>query len=226
MAISAGPRGLRGHPIHPLGRASSRSSASSMPGLLERGCRQAPGLHPAGARGGGARPPGAAARWRRWPRPPPRRATRCPARCGSASSRPSAPSCCPADARAAGAFPGCGSGCGRTRPSGWWRSSTAGRLDLLLLALPCACGDAETLAIAADPFLAALPAGHRLAGRDRVPVGALAAERLLLLEDGHCLRDHALDACGLPRGTLAGRGGASPRPRCTRWCRWSPAASA
>ena len=83
----------------------------------------------------------------------------------------------------------------------------AGRLDLLLLALPCACGDAETLAIAADPFLAALPAGHRLAARDRVPVGALAAERLLLLEDGHCLREHALDACGLPRGTLPGEEG-------------------
>lgn len=78
----------------------------------------------------------------------------------------------------------------------------AGRLDLLLLALPCACGDAETLAIAADPFLAALPPGHRLAARERVPVGALSAERLLLLEDGHCLREHALDACGLPRGTL------------------------
>ncbi|WP_431272325.1 LysR substrate-binding domain-containing protein [Dankookia sp. P2] len=78
----------------------------------------------------------------------------------------------------------------------------AGRLDLLLLALPCTCGDAETLPIAADPFLAALPAGHRLTARERVPVGALAAERLLLLEDGHCLREHALDACGLPRGTL------------------------
>jgi LysR family transcriptional regulator, hydrogen peroxide-inducible genes activator len=76
----------------------------------------------------------------------------------------------------------------------------SGRLDLLLLALPCgACGDAETLAIAPDPFLAALPAGHRLAARDRVPVAALAGEQLLLLEDGHCLREHALDACGLPR---------------------------
>jgi LysR family hydrogen peroxide-inducible transcriptional activator len=83
----------------------------------------------------------------------------------------------------------------------------SGRLDLLLLALPCACGEAETLAIAADPFVDVLHAGHRLAGRDRVPVGALAAERLLLLEDGHCLREHALDACGLPRGTLAGEEG-------------------
>ncbi|WP_149539413.1 LysR substrate-binding domain-containing protein [Siccirubricoccus phaeus] len=74
-----------------------------------------------------------------------------------------------------------------------------GRLDLLLLALPCACGEAETLPIAADPFLAALPSGHRLVAKDKVPATALAAERLLLLEDGHCLREHALDACGLPR---------------------------
>ncbi len=74
----------------------------------------------------------------------------------------------------------------------------AGRLDLLLLALPCPCGEAETLAIAPDPFLVALPAGHRLAARERVPVAALSGEQLLLLEDGHCLRGHALEACGLP----------------------------
>ncbi len=78
-----------------------------------------------------------------------------------------------------------------------------GRLDLLLLALPWACGEAETEAIAEDSFLAALPQGHRLAGRERVPVAALGAERLLLLEDGHCLRDHALDVCNLP-GAAAG----------------------
>jgi LysR family hydrogen peroxide-inducible transcriptional activator len=81
----------------------------------------------------------------------------------------------------------------------------AGRLDLLLLALPVATGDAETLAIAEDPFLAALPEGHRLAERSRIPVAALGGERLLLLEDGHCLRDHALSACGLP-GAAAGDG--------------------
>ncbi len=80
----------------------------------------------------------------------------------------------------------------------------AGRLDLLLLALPCACGEAETWPVATDPFLAALPADHRLAARDRVPVAALGAERLLLLEDGHCLRQHALDACGLPRAMTTG----------------------
>jgi LysR family hydrogen peroxide-inducible transcriptional activator len=75
----------------------------------------------------------------------------------------------------------------------------AGRLDLLLLALP-APGAIETLPLAEDPFLLALPRGHHLARRERVPVGALAGERLLLLEDGHCLRAHAEAACGLPRG--------------------------
>lgn len=71
----------------------------------------------------------------------------------------------------------------------------ANRLDLLLLALPCACGDAETLAISRDEFVVALPKGHRLAARARVPAAALARERMLLMEDGHCLRDQALAVC-------------------------------
>jgi LysR family hydrogen peroxide-inducible transcriptional activator len=70
------------------------------------------------------------------------------------------------------------------------------RVDALLLGLPCACGDAATVPIGRDEFLAALPEGHRLATRNRVPVAALARERLLLLEDGHCLRDQALAICG------------------------------
>jgi LysR family hydrogen peroxide-inducible transcriptional activator len=80
----------------------------------------------------------------------------------------------------------------------------AGRLDLLLLALPWDCGDAETLAIAEDPFFLACPPGHRLAAMPAIPRGALAGERIMLLEDGDCLRDHALSACGVP-GTSAGQ---------------------
>jgi len=75
----------------------------------------------------------------------------------------------------------------------------SGRLDVALLALPCAQGQAETIGVVRDPFLAALPTGHPLAERDEVPVAALAGERLLLLEDGHCLRDQALAACGMIR---------------------------
>lgn len=75
-----------------------------------------------------------------------------------------------------------------------------GKLDLLLLALPCDCAAAEIQPIAPDPFLLALPETHRLAALTQVPLGALAGERVLLLEDGHCLRAQAQEACGLPRG--------------------------
>ncbi|PWC28947.1 hydrogen peroxide-inducible genes activator [Teichococcus aestuarii] len=74
----------------------------------------------------------------------------------------------------------------------------AGRLDLLLLALPALLPEAEVVRVAEDPFIVALPQGHRLAAAPAVPLAALGAERLLLLEDGHCLRDHALAACSLP----------------------------
>jgi LysR family hydrogen peroxide-inducible transcriptional activator len=73
-----------------------------------------------------------------------------------------------------------------------------GRLDLLLLALPAALPDVETLRIAEDPFVAALPPEHRLLDRSPLPLADLGGERLLLLEDGHCLRDQALSACALP----------------------------
>lgn len=75
----------------------------------------------------------------------------------------------------------------------------AGRLDVALLALPCACQGVETLAVVRDNFQAALPAGHALAGRETIPAHLLASERLLLLEDGHCLRDQALQVCGYER---------------------------
>ena len=73
---------------------------------------------------------------------------------------------------------------------------SSNRLDLLLVALPCDCGGAATLAVARDEFLVALPKGHRLAARTRVQPQALARERMLLLEDGHCLRDQAVSLCG------------------------------
>ncbi len=74
-----------------------------------------------------------------------------------------------------------------------------GQLDVALLALPCDCLGAESLPVARDPFLAAVPPGHPLAALPEIPAAALAAERLLLLEDGHCLRDQALAACGAAR---------------------------
>jgi LysR family hydrogen peroxide-inducible transcriptional activator len=78
-----------------------------------------------------------------------------------------------------------------------------GRLDLLLVSLPADCGDAQTLPLGADPLLFACVPGHRLDAPGPLPPAELAGERLLLLEDGHCLRDQVLAACGLPAAPLS-----------------------
>ena len=80
-----------------------------------------------------------------------------------------------------------------------------GALDLLLLALPVDGEGLEQLPVADEPFVLALPAAHPLA-RARGPVreAELAHEHLLLLEDGHCLRDQALDVCHRAGASEAG----------------------
>ena len=73
-----------------------------------------------------------------------------------------------------------------------------GHLDVVLLALPYDCGAAvETLILFEDPFVVGLPRQHPLAKGSRVDPKRLWHEDLLLLKDGHCLRDHALEACHL-----------------------------
>ncbi|WP_439815280.1 hydrogen peroxide-inducible genes activator [Zavarzinia sp. CC-PAN008] len=72
-----------------------------------------------------------------------------------------------------------------------------GELDLLVLALPCACGDAATMDLMEDPFVFAARSDHPLATREAVATADLAGADLLLLADGHCLREHALAACDL-----------------------------
>jgi len=75
-----------------------------------------------------------------------------------------------------------------------------GQLDCVLLALPFACGEVETLALFDDPLFVAFPGGEAPAAgvEAGVEVGAIDEKRLLLLEDGHCLKDHALSACNRP----------------------------
>lgn len=74
---------------------------------------------------------------------------------------------------------------------------TKGQLDLALIALPYEVGALETMTLGEDPILAALPKAHPLARLKRIDRAALAGEELLLMEDGHCLRSHALAACRL-----------------------------
>jgi LysR family hydrogen peroxide-inducible transcriptional activator len=72
----------------------------------------------------------------------------------------------------------------------------AGKLDILLLALPVKIDGLETAPLFREPFVVALPADHPLAEQQQVQHDDLQHECVLLLEEGHCLRDQALDICG------------------------------
>jgi len=73
----------------------------------------------------------------------------------------------------------------------------SGKLDVGLLALPVHDEQLHTEFLFEEPFLLAVPETHPLAERESLSLKELAKERLLLLEDGHCLRDQALDVCEL-----------------------------
>ncbi len=73
-----------------------------------------------------------------------------------------------------------------------------GQLDVVLLALPWGCGDVVTRRLFDDPFYLAFHPADYSDPPTTVPPDAIDQSRLLLLEDGHCLRDQALAACGPP----------------------------
>lgn len=70
-----------------------------------------------------------------------------------------------------------------------------GSVDAALIALPAEAAGMTEIPLYDEDFVLALPSGHPLAGRKRVPPSALAELPLLLLDEGHCLRDQALDIC-------------------------------
>lgn len=76
------------------------------------------------------------------------------------------------------------------------RALAQGDLDVLLLALPLPKCELETIVLFSDRFLLVVPAGDPLPERARVKVSDVNARRLVLLEEGHCLRDQALTFCG------------------------------
>lgn len=75
-----------------------------------------------------------------------------------------------------------------------------GRLDGAVIALPYDTAGLETLPLGDDGLMIACAARHRFAGQTEIHTEDLRGEPLLLLEDGHCLRDHALTACRLLPG--------------------------
>jgi LysR family hydrogen peroxide-inducible transcriptional activator len=86
---------------------------------------------------------------------------------------------------------------------------SAGALDCLLLAMPVEGADVETIVLFDDRFLLAAPAAEPLPKR-RVTVADVDQRRLILLEEGHCLREQALAFCASKtRDAPAGLGATS-----------------
>jgi LysR family hydrogen peroxide-inducible transcriptional activator len=75
----------------------------------------------------------------------------------------------------------------------------SGELDAVMLALPAEDADVETLPLFTDAFLLAVPAADPLPALSRVDVADVDQRRLILLEEGHCLRDQALAFCATKR---------------------------
>jgi LysR family hydrogen peroxide-inducible transcriptional activator len=73
-----------------------------------------------------------------------------------------------------------------------------GHVDCVLLALPYACGDIEHADLFDDKLYVALSQADAKDLPARIASQGIDASRLLLLEDGHCLKDHALAACNRP----------------------------
>jgi LysR family hydrogen peroxide-inducible transcriptional activator len=71
----------------------------------------------------------------------------------------------------------------------------AGDIDLGILALPVPLEGLEARPLYEEDFTLAVPSSNPLAKRANVKIDDLTGETLLLLEDGHCLRDQALDVC-------------------------------
>ena len=83
----------------------------------------------------------------------------------------------------------------REEPSGAACEALAnGRADCVLLALPYPCGDVAERVLFDDPLFVAFQ-GDESDAPPAIPPATIDAKRLLLLEDGHCLKDHALAAC-------------------------------
>jgi LysR family hydrogen peroxide-inducible transcriptional activator len=89
------------------------------------------------------------------------------------------------------------------------RELSDGQLDLLVLALPVEHPQVETVPLFDDRFVLAMPVTHDVPDRVRATAELLQRDRLLLLEEGHCLRDQALAFCNLRRVENIDTSGAS-----------------
>jgi LysR family transcriptional regulator, hydrogen peroxide-inducible genes activator len=71
-----------------------------------------------------------------------------------------------------------------------------GELDAVMIALPYPTDQLIVREILRDEFWFVGPEGEPVSDDERIPIDRIPVDRLLLLEEGHCLRDHAIQACG------------------------------
>jgi LysR family transcriptional regulator, hydrogen peroxide-inducible genes activator len=101
----------------------------------------------------------------------------------------------------------------------------AGSLDAAILSLPLDADDLRGEPLLSEPILVALPSGHRLAQQKRITPGSLASESILLLEEGHCLRDRRWRSATTPASPTTVTMCRRPGWRvCVRWS-WPESAS-
>ncbi|MBI1732330.1 MAG: hydrogen peroxide-inducible genes activator [Gammaproteobacteria bacterium] len=82
-----------------------------------------------------------------------------------------------------------------------------GSLDMAILSTPFDVPGIEVRVLYTEPFVVALPRGHKLAGQRQIQADDLARETLLLLRAGNCFRDQVLEACPACRGETFSRTG-------------------
>jgi LysR family hydrogen peroxide-inducible transcriptional activator len=92
-----------------------------------------------------------------------------------------------------------------------------GRLDALLLAVPVRGEDIEVISLFHEPFVVALPADHVLASKVQITEAELVQQNVLLLEEGHCMRDQALAICGATASDEREELKATSLEPCARW---------
>ena len=95
-----------------------------------------------------------------------------------------------------------------------------GDLDATLLALPLGEENIREVALADEPFVLAVPADHPKANWAEVSTNDLEGEEVLLLEDGHCFRDQALEVCQAHRGIESKSYSEQSGDAAPAGCRW------
>ena len=86
----------------------------------------------------------------------------------------------------------------------------AGVIDLAIMAVPTDAVGVAATPLYSEPFALLVPADHELAGREGLPLEILVDQPLLMLDEGHCLREQTVELCRRVSAPVLGRGESQP----------------